>query len=120
MVEPDVQREVAYIIRRAKRGDARVVTLGQLIFFSTQLGDAWMLDVEDHLALRLADAGEPLPVHVTETPTRFEVGWTASYQLDGDTFVVADASGSRAISGYPVDELKRQEQIASVTRLMSS
>ena len=49
-----VLREVDYIVGRAAESDARVVTLGQLVFFSTQTGDAWLLDPEDHLALPLA------------------------------------------------------------------
>jgi len=54
MASDDVTREVAYIIRRAQHNEARVVILGQLIYFSAQSGDAWMLDPVDHLALWLA------------------------------------------------------------------
>jgi len=39
--------EANYIIGRAKNNDARVVVLGPLVFFSTETGDAWMLDPED-------------------------------------------------------------------------
>src|SRR6266851_1273767 len=37
-----VLREVDYIVERAARCDPRFVTLGQLLFFSTDTGDAWM------------------------------------------------------------------------------
>ena len=58
LAEPNVVlREVDYIVKRAARCDPRFVTLGQLLFFSTDTGDAWMLDPEDHLALCLATAG---------------------------------------------------------------
>lgn len=57
-----VVREVEYIVARAAESDARVVTLGQLVFFSTETGDAWLLDPEDRLALCLAKAGRRLPV----------------------------------------------------------
>src|SRR5437588_10610984 len=36
--------EVRYIQRRAADYDSRVVTIGQLILFSTKTGDAWLLD----------------------------------------------------------------------------
>src|SRR5690242_18907426 len=36
--------EVRYIQRRAAYYDGRIVTLGQLILFSTKTGDAWLLD----------------------------------------------------------------------------
>ncbi|MBV9326411.1 MAG: hypothetical protein JO352_21815 [Chloroflexi bacterium] len=103
-------REVDYIVARAAESDARVVTLGQLVFFSIQTGDAWLLDPEDHLALRLATDGGRLPVQIVETATRFAIEWNASYRFEDDAFVVDDASGMRAIIGYPVTDLRLAER----------
>jgi len=64
-----VLREVDYIIARAAQFDSRVVTLGQLVFFSTASGDAWMLDPEDGLALKLAEAGIRNPPRLSKPPT---------------------------------------------------
>ena len=36
--------EVRYIQRSAADHDGRVVTVGQLVLFSTETGDAWLLD----------------------------------------------------------------------------
>src|SRR5438874_13390599 len=105
-----VLREVDYIVARAAESDARVVTLGQLVFFSTDTGDAWMLDPEDHLALCLAKAGSRVAVQIVETVTRYAIEWTASYRFEGDAFVVTDESGQRVILGYPVRELVQAEQ----------
>jgi hypothetical protein len=107
-----VLREVDYIVARAAESDARVVTLGQLLFFSTQTGDAWLLDPEDHLALRLATDGGRLPVQIVETTTRLAIQWNASYSFKSDAFVVSDASGMRAIIGYPVADLRVAERRA--------
>jgi hypothetical protein len=65
--------EVRYIQRRAARYDARIVTLGQLLF-STETGDAWLLDPFDQLATPLARDGDALPVHIEETDTNFAIG----------------------------------------------
>src|SRR6266446_6111240 len=46
--------EVRYIQRRAADHDGRIVTVGQLVLFSTETGDAWLLDPADRLAARLA------------------------------------------------------------------
>ena len=81
------------------------LTLGQLVFFSTATGDAWMLDPQDGLALKLAEAGNRNPAKIVETANRFTIEWTASYHLDGDVFVTMDGSGQRAIFGYPVQEV---------------
>src|SRR5258708_6658063 len=50
---------VSPIQRRAAEHDGRFVTIGQLVFFSTETGDAWMLDPTDRLAARLARDGDP-------------------------------------------------------------
>jgi hypothetical protein len=38
--------------------DGRVVTIGQLTLFSSETGDAWIIDRDDHLALRFASQGD--------------------------------------------------------------
>jgi len=100
-----VLTEVDYIVARAAEAESRVVMLGQLLFFSTETGDAWMLDPEDHLALCLAEAGSRLPVQIVETETRYAIEWTASYSFEDDAFVVMNGSGVRIIHGYPMREL---------------
>ena len=39
--------EVRYIQDKAAEHDGRVVSFGQLVLFSTDTGDAWVLDVAD-------------------------------------------------------------------------
>lgn len=107
-----VLTEVDYIVARAAEFESRVVTLGQLLFFSTETGDAWMLDPEDHLALCLAEAGSRLPVQIVETETRYAIEWTASYSFEDDAFVVMNGSGIRIIHGYPMGELAQAQRRA--------
>jgi hypothetical protein len=103
-----ISKEADYIIRRAQESDARVVRLGALILFSTASGDAWLLDIEDGLALCLARMGERQPFRITETPTRFGIEWTANYRIEGENFVVMDSSGQmRTILGYPTREISQ-------------
>jgi hypothetical protein len=67
--------EVRYIQRRAADHDGRVVIIGQLMLFSSETGDAWLIDRDDHLALRLARGGDPEPFHIEETDTSFAIDW---------------------------------------------
>jgi hypothetical protein len=53
--------EVRYVQRCAARHDGRIVTIGQLILFSTESGDAWLLDKEDGRAAPLAREAIPNP-----------------------------------------------------------
>lgn len=99
--------EVRYIQRRAAQHDGRIVTLGQLLLFSTETGDAWLLDPSDQLATPLARDGEVLSVHIEETDTSFAIGWTGAYQIDGAAFVYwdKDSGNVRTILGYPTQRI---------------
>jgi hypothetical protein len=101
--------EVRYIQRRAADHDGRIVTLGQLVLFSTETGDAWLLDSSDQLAARLAREGEVEPVHIEETDTTFAIGWKGRYRIDGPAFVYSDHDTGRitTILGYPTDKLSQ-------------
>lgn len=70
-----ITREVDYIIQRTQDNDARVVMLGSLVLFSTDTGDAWILDPQDNLALCLARDGERQLFTITETAANFGIEW---------------------------------------------
>ena len=99
--------EVRYIQRRAAEHDGRIVSIGQLVLFSTETGDAWLLDPLDHLAARLARDGDPEPIHIEDTDTTFAIEWKGQYHIEGGTFVYVDGPSGRmtAISGYPTRKL---------------
>jgi hypothetical protein len=101
--------EVGYIQRRAAAHDGRIVTIGQLILFSTETGDAWLLDPADQRAARLARDGEREPIHIEETDTTFAIGWKGHYRIDGLAFVYSDRDTGRltTIRDYPTDKLSQ-------------
>ena len=103
--------EVRYIQRRAADHDGRIVTIGQLILFSTETGDAWLLDPTDRLAARLARDGESEPIHIEETDTTFAIGWKGRYRISGSAFVYSDRDTGRVttILGYPTDKLAQPD-----------
>ena len=96
-----------YIQRRAADYDGRIVTIGQLVLFSTETGDAWLLDPADQSAARLAREGESEPIHIEETDTTFAIGWKGRYRIKGAGFVYSDNDSGRVttILGYPTDQL---------------
>jgi len=101
-----ISREADYIIGRAQNHEARLVTLSALVLFSTETGDAWVLDPEDGLALCLARAGEKQPFMIKETPTTFGIEWNANYRIEGEVFLVAERSSPvKSIWGYPTREI---------------
>src|SRR4249920_2248947 len=110
--------EVRYIQRCAADHDGRVVTVGPLVLFSTETGDAWLLDPADQLASRLAHDGDPEPIHIEETDTTFATGWKGRYRIEGPAFIYPSStwitipvrsqpsSATRRISSIRSDDLQ--------------
>ncbi len=111
-----IAKEVRYIQHRAAERDGRIVNIGPLVLFSTQTGDAWILDPADQIAARLAYDGDPTDLYLEETDTNFAIGWQGRYRIENDTFVYEDNETQRlvAIQGYPTQLLLRA--IAEVDR----
>jgi len=99
--------EIRYIQDKAAEHDLRMVTIGQFILFSTETGDAWLLDVTDKLAVRLARDGDPEPIHLKETDTSFLIGWKGHYHIEGPAFIYSDRDTGRVttIIGYPTKKI---------------
>ena len=99
--------EVRYIQRRAALHDGRFVRVASLVMFSTDTGDAWLLDPSERLAVRLARNGDPEPVHIEETDTNFAVAWTGDYRISGAAFIYNERPSGRVITivGYPTDRI---------------
>jgi hypothetical protein len=99
--------EIDYIQGRAAEHDGRLVVVGPLALFSTETGDAWLLDPADHLAARLARDGDPEELHFQETEASFTIGWKGNYHINGDAFVFTDRDTARVttILGYPTGRL---------------
>ena len=95
--------ELQYIQRRAAEHDGRFVPVGGLALFSTETGDAWILD----LAARVARDGDPELVYFEETDTTFAIGWKGNYRVDGEAFVYTDRETGRmsSILGYPTRKI---------------
>ena len=94
-----------YIQRRAADHDGRIITIGQLVLFSTETSDAWLLDRTDFLAARLARNGEAESIQIVETAAMFAIEWKGNDRINGPAFVYSDRDTGRVISilGYPTD-----------------
>ena len=104
--EISIKREADYIIRKAQERDSRIVEFGELILFSTQTGDAWLLDREDHLAMCLARNGIEEDYTILDTEQNFQIHWNAQYEIQDEVFLVfTRGKGAKAILGYPTKEI---------------
>src|SRR5215471_12134362 len=102
--------EVRYIQRRATNRDGRVVAFGELLLFSTDTGDAWLLDRSDRLATRLARDGEAEEVHIEDTiPCLLSAGRdTIASTGRRSSTRIARAAGPSPSSGTPPIRSRKQ------------
>jgi hypothetical protein len=108
--------EIEGIIKAALEGKGKVVATGPetharqpFVLLSTEDGDAWMLDPEEDAALCLVWRGVRQPFLVRDLPSRIEIEWNGTFELNGPFFSVRTGHpeiGSRGIAGYPVDRIR--------------
>jgi len=106
--EVNFTEEARRIQRKALDRQPCVVRLGQIVYFSTESGDAWMLDPEDGYATCLARDCEPRPIPIQETSAKLAIEWSADYRIEGDAFTVVEHCGSAyTVLGYPIAQIQR-------------
>ncbi len=99
--------EIDYIRRRAAERDGRIVTMGQVVLFSTETGDAWLLEPDSGFAAPLAREGIPQDLGIEETASTFTIAWPGSYRISGDSFIYTSLETDLpcTILGYPIQRL---------------
>ena len=85
---PSVNREVKKIQASAVAKKAAMFTLGVFVLFSTEEGDAWLLEVTDMDAIQVAEAGKVIDVKIVENPETIEINWTHKFTIKNKTFVL--------------------------------
>lgn len=111
-----IRDECELIVAAELRGQAKAVVTKDgpacppFVIFSTGIGDAWLLEPNEHLAMCLVWQGKRQPITLRDEPDRIEVEWDGEYELLGDFFHVHTSHpviGERAVGGYPMQELRK-------------
>lgn len=111
-----IRGECEAIVAAELRREAKAVMtgpellVGPFVLFSTAKGDAWLLEPDEGLAKCLVWQGARQQIGLRDDPARLEVEWDCEYELLGDFFRVESEHpviGSRAIAGYPLEEVRR-------------
>jgi hypothetical protein len=111
-----IRGECEAVVAAELRGDVKIVVTKPgpacppFVLFSTGVGDAWLLEPDEQLAMYLLWHGEREVIGVSEDPARIEVAWDGGYELLGDFFHVQTTNqriGERAIGGYPLGAVRK-------------
>ena len=98
-----LQNAINTIQKAASQGVQQVHELGVFVLFSTTAGDAWLLEVTESDALRVAADKEILTVDFEENPETIEISWTHTFEIKDRQFVTTAYKGKKveAIENYP-------------------
>lgn len=91
----------------AIQGEATLNCLGNFIFFSTETGEAWMLDYRKDCALRLAEKNEMTSYTILESKDRFQIEWKERFRIEGALFIASRQGKETVFANYPIDALTR-------------
>ncbi|ADH85752.1 SEC-C metal-binding domain-containing protein [Desulfurivibrio alkaliphilus] len=78
---PSLTGEIKTLQEAAAGRQVLFKTLGVFVLFTTQPGDAWVLEVTEMDAVQVAREGEAIAVEIEETPETLEINWTHRFQL---------------------------------------
>ena len=73
--------EVKKIQQAAVTGKSEVRAIGVFVLFSSNAGDAWLLELTDMDALLVAKGGKTLDVDIVESPETLEVNWSHRFAV---------------------------------------
>jgi len=81
-----INDEVAKLQAAAANREETMRVIGVFIFFSTNDGDAWLLELTDMDAVLVARAGEKIAVEINESPETIEVNWSHQFTITNKAF----------------------------------
>lgn len=89
---PSVKAEVEKIQKNAVAKKTAVLALGVFVLFSTDTGDAWLLEVTEMDAIQVAQDGNALAVQIEENPETIEINWTHKFEVKDKKFILTSYS----------------------------
>ncbi len=85
---PSLKGEVARIQKAAAAGEAKLREFGVFVLFSTDQGDAWLLEVSESDLVQVAAKGEKIDVEIDENPQTIAISWTHTFAIRNRQFVL--------------------------------
>ena len=80
--------EVAKIQQAVIDGKSEVRTIGVFVLFSTDGGDAWLLELTEMDALLVAKGGKSIDVDIVESAETLEINWSHNFSVKNKQLVV--------------------------------
>jgi len=104
-----LKAEVAKAQQAAMEKRYGLHTLGVFIFFTTETGDGWVLEISEMDALQIAKGGQKIEVEIEESEETIEVNWSHKFSVKNNVFQVTDykTKETTVFDAYPGNRLAK-------------
>ena len=101
--------EVAKIQKAATEKKYGLYTLGVFVFFTTDTGDGWLLEISEMDALQVAKDGKKIEVEIEENEDTIEINWSHKFSVKDNVFKVTDykTKETTTFDHYPGNRLAK-------------
>jgi hypothetical protein len=103
-----VREEVAKIREAALRREAKIMHLGVFVLFSTETGDAWLLELTDMDGVQVANQGKGIELEIEENADTIEINWSHRFTVEDRKFVATSYKDQSVITHdqYPIHSIQ--------------
>jgi len=109
-----LQREVERIQAAAAGQEVAFIETGVFILFADSQGDAWLLEVVESDAVKVAEQGKPLDIELEENSETIAVNWSHTYSLQDKRFVLTSYADKTDLE---LDNAPSQQIRAAIRRI---
>lgn len=102
-----VRQAIDEIAQEALNKLEKIKVLGVFVLFSTNTGDAWLLEVTDKDAIRIANKGKMCALELDENPETIMINWSHKFSIANKKFVTTAYRNKRKseYENYPVAKI---------------
>jgi hypothetical protein len=109
-----LQREVERIQAAAAGQEVAFIETGVFILFADGQGAAWLLEVVESDAVKVAEQGKPLDIELEENSETIAVNWSHTYSLQDKRFVLTSYADKTDLE---LDNAPSQQIRAAIRRI---
>ena len=99
--------EIEKVQEAAVAKEKYIKTLGVFVFFATEEGDGWLLEISEMDAVQVAADGEKIKIDLDENPETIEINWSHRFSIKNKQFsTIAYSDDTRQVwENYPAHSI---------------
>jgi len=108
-VKVTVRQAIDDIAQDAIKKLEKIKVMGVFVLFATDKGDAWLLEITDKDAIRIATKGKVCEIELDENPETIMINWSHKYSITNKKFTTTAYRNKRKAEyeNYPIAKINK-------------